>query len=123
MEGPLTGIDLAGAHRDTGLAFARALVVSLSDTLGGPVRLDPDHIPGRWSDSAEGETLMHSGLRALVMAGVTGAIMAAGGNAAIRDAMIVGAEPFSFVMTLMLLAIVTILRGSDPRKDHAQGLG
>ena len=59
------------------------------------------------------ETPLHSLLWAVVLAAMTGSIMAVGGVQSIRDVMIVGAVPFSFVMLLMLLAVCkTLFRSS-----------
>ncbi len=59
--------------------------------------------------SAHGETPFHSLLWALVIAVNTGAVMAVGGVASIRDVMIVGAVPFSFIMALMLVSVVLMI--------------
>lgn len=55
------------------------------------------------------ETPMHSMLWAVVIAAITGAVMAVGGVASIRDVMIVGAVPFSAIMALMLVAVVMMI--------------
>ena len=60
--------------------------------------------------SAHGETPFHSCLWAVVIAAITGAVMMVGGVGAIRDLMIIGAVPFSFVMALMPGAVLLMLR-------------
>ena len=50
------------------------------------------------------ETPVHSTIWALVIAAVTGAVMAIGGVGSVRHLMIVSAVPFSGIMALMMLA-------------------
>ena len=61
------------------------------------------------SIGAAGETLaetpVHSLMWAIVIAAITGAVMAVGGVESIRDVMIVSAVPFSGIMALMLVAV------------------
>ncbi|WP_226625273.1 BCCT family transporter [Alloyangia pacifica] len=56
--------------------------------------------------SPQGETPLHSMLWAVVIAALTGAIIAAGGIGAIRDAMLVMTLPFSAVLALMFLSVL-----------------
>ena len=55
------------------------------------------------------ETPTHSMMWAIVIAAITGAVMAVGGVQSIRDLMIVGAVPFSGIMALMVVAVSKIL--------------
>ena len=55
------------------------------------------------------ETPMHSIIWAIVIAAITGAILAVGGVESIRDVMIVGAVPFSMIMALMIPSILLML--------------
>ncbi|WP_353474999.1 BCCT family transporter [Salipiger sp. H15] len=60
-----------------------------------------------------GETPLHSMLWAVAIAALTGAIIAAGGIGAIRDAMLVMTLPFSLVLAAMFLAVLRqLLRGA-----------
>ena len=59
--------------------------------------------------SDHGETPFHSMTWAVVIAAITGAVMAVGGVDSIRDVMIVGAVPFSFIMALMLISVVLMI--------------
>ena len=69
--------------------------------------------------SSHGESPFHSFLWAVVIAAITGAVMAVGGVDSIRDLMIVGAVPFSFIMALMLVAIVFMVRDAAHPKTRA----
>ncbi len=55
------------------------------------------------------ETPFHSILWAIVIAAITGAIMAVGGVSSIRDVMIVGAVPFSIIMAFMVPSIILMV--------------
>ncbi|ANT62477.1 hypothetical protein AYJ57_18975 [Salipiger sp. CCB-MM3] len=61
------------------------------------------------------ETPMHSILWAVLIATATGAVIAVGGVGSIRDLMVVGAVPFSFILVAMLLSVIRQLAGEARR--------
>lgn len=67
--------------------------------------------------SPHGETPFHSCLWAVIIAAITGAVMAVGGSDAIRAVMIIGAAPFSLVMAMMLIAVILMLRNAARALD------
>ena len=62
------------------------------------------------------ETPFHSVIWAIVIASITGAIMTVGGVESIRDVMIVGAVPFSFIMALMIPSVILMMIAARPHK-------
>ncbi|GIT88978.1 MULTISPECIES: BCCT family transporter [Roseobacter] len=73
------------------------------------------------SGATVSETPLHSMIWALVIAGITGAVMAVGGVASVRDIMIVGAVPFSGIMALMLVSILRLVLKAGSRSAAAVG--
>jgi choline-glycine betaine transporter len=63
--------------------------------------------------SVLGETKLHSSLWAIVIATLTGSVVAAGGTTAIRGAMMVGALPFSAIIALMIPSALRMLLAAD----------
>jgi len=64
---------------------------------------------GGGSDS---ESTLHSLIWAIFIAAITGSTIAVGGVSSIRDAMIVGALPFSLIMAFMIVSVVSGVRGA-----------
>ncbi|MGP6086298.1 BCCT family transporter [Antarctobacter jejuensis] len=71
--------------------------------------------------SALGETRLHSTLWAVVIAAVTGAVIAVGGLASCRNLMIMGALPFSMIMALMIPSVLMMLRTGEQAATAAPG--
>jgi choline-glycine betaine transporter len=63
--------------------------------------------------SEHAETPFHSMMWAVVIAVITGTVMAVGGVHSIRDVMIIGAVPFSGIMALMIASTLLMIREAD----------